>query len=171
MATKAKHFIPEGYHTVTPYLIVRGAAQAIDFYKTAFGATELFRMPMPDGRLGHAEIRISGSVVMLADEFPDRNIKGPQSLGGTSVGMSVYVEDCDASFYRAVAAGAKVERVPLRSSCGRFGGLLWVGWALASSSGCKPPAKAVGVQIPPGPPHAIKPRGWRPHRAASAAPP
>jgi len=67
-------------------------------------------MPMPDGRLGHAEIRISGSVVMLADEFPDRNIKGPQSLGGTSVGMSVYVEDCDASFNRAVAAGAKVER-------------------------------------------------------------
>ncbi len=110
MATKAKHFIPEGYHTVTPYLIVRGAARAIDFYKTAFGATELFRMPMPDGRLGHAEIRISGSIVMLADEFPERNVKGPQSLGGTSVGISVYVEDCDASFNRAVAAGAKVEQ-------------------------------------------------------------
>jgi PhnB protein len=102
--------IPEGYYSVTPYLIIKGAAQAIDFYKKALGAKELMRFPDPSGRIGHAEIKIGNSMVMLADEFPEMNVRGPQSLGGTSVGMCVYVPDADAVFNQAVAAGATVER-------------------------------------------------------------
>lgn len=109
MATKAKRFIPEGYHSVTPYLYVRGAAKALEFYKRAFNATELVRMPMPDGRLGHAEFRIGDSILMMADEFPDRGVNGPQTLGGTSIGIALYVEDCDGLFRHAVEAGATVE--------------------------------------------------------------
>jgi PhnB protein len=98
--------IPDGYHTVTPYLIVRGAAEAIDFYKAAFGATELFRMADPaTGKVGHAEIRIGDSHVMLADEHPEMGAAGPQSLGGTSVHLLLYVPDVDARFRQAVAAG------------------------------------------------------------------
>ena len=110
MATKATRFIPEGYHSVTPYLYVREGAKALDFYKRAFNATELVRMPMPNGRIGHAEFRIGDSIVMMADESPEQGIKGPQTLGGTSAGIALYVEDCDALFRRAVDAGAKVER-------------------------------------------------------------
>lgn len=99
--------IPNGYHAVTPYLIVRGAAKAIDFYKEAFGAAELMRVPMPDGRLGHAEVRVGDSVVMLADENPEWGAVSPQSLGNTPVGLCVYVADCDAVFNRAVAAGRR----------------------------------------------------------------
>jgi PhnB protein len=110
MATKATRFIPEGYHSVTPYLYLRDAAKALEFYKRALNASELFRFPMPDGRIGHAEIRIGDSVVMLADEAPERGVKSPQTLGGTSAGMALYVEDCDALFKRAVEAGAKVDR-------------------------------------------------------------
>ncbi len=110
MATKATRYIPEGLHTVTPYLIVRGGAEAIEFYKKAFNASELFRMPMPNGKLGHAEIRIGNSQVMLADEATERNIRAPQSLGGTPVGLCIYVEDSDSLFNRAVAAGAKVNQ-------------------------------------------------------------
>jgi PhnB protein len=102
--------IPDGYHSVTPYLICKGAAQAIDFYKSAFGATELMRMPMPDGKLGHAEIRIGDSAVMLADEFPEMDVRGPQSLGGTSVSLLIYVPDVDAAFPRAIKAGGKEVR-------------------------------------------------------------
>ena len=102
--------IPTGFHSVTPYLRVKGAAQALEFYRKALGAEERFRMPMPDGKIGHAEIVVGDSVVMLADEFPQMNIKGPQSLGGTSVSLMVYVADCDAAFKRAVDAGAKVLR-------------------------------------------------------------
>src|SRR5438034_3210408 len=80
--------IPEGYRSVTPYLYVKGAAKALEFYKQALGATEKFRMPMADGRVGHAEISIGDSVVMLADEFPERNVRGPQTLGGVSSGNS-----------------------------------------------------------------------------------
>ncbi len=109
MATKATRFIPEGYHSVTPYLIVRGGTGAIEFYKKAFNATELYRMPMPNGSIGHAEIRIGDSRVMLGDEKPEMNIRGPQSLG-SPVGLCLYVEDCDSVFNRAVAAGAKVDR-------------------------------------------------------------
>ena len=104
--------IPEGYHSVTPYLIVKGAAAALDFYKKAFGATELFRMPMPDGQIGHAEIKIGDSHVMLADEPQEerhREIghKAPKSLGGTTVGIMLYVPDVDAVAKQAVAAGAR----------------------------------------------------------------
>jgi PhnB protein len=99
--------IPEGYHSVTPYLIIRGAAAAIEFYTKAFGATELFRFPAPDGKIGHAEIKIGDSPIMLADEYPDMGYKGPQTLGGSPVSLMIYVDDVDTVFDRAVAAGAK----------------------------------------------------------------
>jgi PhnB protein len=102
--------IPEGYHSVTPYLYIRGAARALEFYKQAFGAKELFRMTDPTGRVGHAEIMIGNSPVMLADEHPEMGVRGPESLGGTTSGLCIYVEDVDARFDRAVAAGAKVLR-------------------------------------------------------------
>ena len=79
--------IPEGYHSVTPYLIIKGAAEAIEFYKKAFGATELFRMPQPDGKIGHAEIKIGDSPIMLADEFPQMSYVGPKTLGGSPVSL------------------------------------------------------------------------------------
>jgi PhnB protein len=110
MATKA---IPDGYHSVTPYLIINGAADAIDFYKRAFGATELMRMPSPDGRIGHAEIRIGDSAIMLADEHPAMGYRSPQSLGGSGVSLMVYVERVDEVFKRAVGSGAK-ELQPLK---------------------------------------------------------
>jgi PhnB protein len=100
--------VPDGYHTVTPYLIVDGAAAAIEFYKKHFGAEELVRMPM-GGRVGHAELQIGDSRIMLADEFPERDARGPNSRGGTPVSILLYVPDCDAMFDRAVAAGAKVK--------------------------------------------------------------
>ena len=100
--------IPEGYHTLTPYLIVKGAARALDYYAQAFGAKELFRFPQPDGRIGHAEMEIGDSKFMLADEFPERDIRAPQ--GPPPVSMAVYTEDCDAMFNRAIAAGGKVVR-------------------------------------------------------------
>jgi len=99
--------IPAGYHTVTPYLIVRGAGKAIDFYKRAFGATETMRMEQPDGRIGHAEIKIGDSPIMLADEFPEMGFKSPQSYGGSSVGILLYVEDADAVYAQALAAGGE----------------------------------------------------------------
>jgi PhnB protein len=102
--------IPDGYHTATPYLIVNGAARALDYYKAAFGAEELMRFPMPDGRIGHAEIRIGDSPIMLADEHPEMGYKSPHAYGGTPVGIALYVPDVDASFQRAVKAGGKVMR-------------------------------------------------------------
>jgi PhnB protein len=107
MAIKA---IPEGYRTATPYLIIKGAAEAIDFYKRAFGATELLRMADPQGRVGHAEIKIGDSVIMLADEHPAMGYRGPRSLGGSSVSILLYLENVDAVFERAVKAGAKAQR-------------------------------------------------------------
>ena len=105
--------IPDGYHTVTPYLIVKGAGEAIEFYKKAFGAEELFRMPGPGGRgVMHAEIRIGDSVIMLADEFPDRGYLSPLARGGATSSLLLYVEDVDASFARAIAAGA-TEKMPV----------------------------------------------------------
>lgn len=101
--------IPEGYHSVTPYLVIRGAAAAIDFYKKAFGAVELFRFPGPDGKIGHAEIKIGDSPIMLADEYPDMGYKGPQALGGSPVSLMIYLEDVDTVFNRAVEAGATVK--------------------------------------------------------------
>jgi PhnB protein len=104
MATKA---IPDGFHSVTPYLIIKGAAAAIDFYKRAFGATELMRMPSPDGRIGHAEIKIGDSAIMLADEHPQMGYRSPQTLGGSAVSMMVYVDRVDDVFKKAVEMGAK----------------------------------------------------------------
>lgn len=101
--------IPEGYHSVTPYLIVRGGGEAIEFYKKAFGAVELFRMAAPDGKIGHAEIKIGDSPVMLADEYPEMGYRGPQSLGGSPVSLLIYVEDVDAVFNQAVETGATVK--------------------------------------------------------------
>ena len=101
--------IPDGYPAVTPYLIVAGAARAIDFYKHAFGATETMRLDGPNG-LAHAEIRIGGSVVMLADESPDMGYKGPRSYGGTAVSLMLYVDAVDATFQRALDAGATQQR-------------------------------------------------------------
>lgn len=109
MTNKAKP-IPDGYHSVTPYLIINGAAAAIEFYKEAFGAVELFRMPQPDGKIGHAEIKIGDSPIMLADEFPEMKYLGPQSLGGSSVSLLIYVEDVDTVFKRALAAGASEQK-------------------------------------------------------------
>ena len=106
MAVKS---IPEGYHSVTPHLIINGAADAIEFYKKAFGATELFRFPAPDGKIEHAEIKIGDSPIMLADEFAEMGYKGPQALGGSPVSLMIYLEDVDAVFNRAVEAGASVK--------------------------------------------------------------
>jgi PhnB protein len=101
--------IPEGYHSVTPYIIVDGAAEAIRFYEQAFGATEALRLPMGD-KIGHAEIRIGDSYVMLADEFPEHDIRGPKSRGGATSSLMIYVEDVDSAFERALAAGASVDK-------------------------------------------------------------
>ncbi len=102
--------IPDGYHSVTPYLVVKGAAEAIDFYKKVFGAVEVMRMPQPDGRIGHAELRIGDSHVMLADEFPEMEVVGPGTLGNTSVGLLLYVDDVDKTVERAVALGATIKK-------------------------------------------------------------
>ena len=101
--------IPEGYHTATPYLIIDGAADAIEFYKKAFGATELFRFPAPDGKIGHAEIKIGDSPIMLADAYPQMGYQGPKSIGGSPVSLMIYIEDVDTVFNRAVDAGATVK--------------------------------------------------------------
>jgi PhnB protein len=105
MATKP---IPEGYNTLSPALAVDDAEQAIEFYKQAFGAKERMRMPSPDGRIAHAELEIGDSVVMLSDPFPHAPNKDPKELGGTSVGLFMYVEDVDATFEQALGAGATV---------------------------------------------------------------
>jgi PhnB protein len=102
--------IPDGYRAATPYLIVDGAAQAIDFYKRAFGAVEIMRMGGPDGKVMHAEIKIGEAPIMLADEFPEMNARSPQSIGGSPVFLLVYVEDVDAVTAEAVRAGAKILR-------------------------------------------------------------
>ncbi|HZM35941.1 MAG TPA: VOC family protein [Burkholderiales bacterium] len=110
MRTRKVSFVPKGYHTVTPYLACAGAAAAIDFYKKAFGAKEIMRMPAPGGKVGHAEVEIAGSRVMLADEHPELDFLGPRSRGGSAVHIHVYVTDVDALVERALAAGAKLVR-------------------------------------------------------------
>src|SRR5690606_16747897 len=107
MAVQAQ---PDGYHSVTPYLICKNAAQALEFYKTAFGASEVMRMDGPNGRLLHAEFKIGDSIVMLGEESPEWDARGPLTIGGSPVGIMIYVDDCDAVFNRAVAAGATVKR-------------------------------------------------------------
>lgn len=102
--------VPDGYHSVTPYLIVTDPAGAIDFYGRAFGATETMRLTMPGGGIAHAEVRIGDSPVMLAGEWPEYGSLSPESRGGTPVGLCVYLADSDAAVERAVAAGARLER-------------------------------------------------------------
>src|SRR5207253_5270331 len=99
--------IPQGYHTVTPYLVIDGAAKAIDFYKKAFGATEIMRMPGPGGKIGHAEIKIGDSPIMMADEHPEMGARSPKAFGGTPVSILLCVEDADNVFNAAIANGAK----------------------------------------------------------------
>ncbi len=105
--------VPEGYHTVTPYLIIQGASQALEFYKKAFAAEELVRMGGPDGKIGHAEIKIGDSMIMLADEHPEMGYRGPKAYGGSPVGIHLYIDDVDSMFRKAIAAGAKELR-PLK---------------------------------------------------------
>lgn len=112
MSTSVKA-IPDGYHSLNPYISVRNASQAIQFYKAALGAHEVFRMDMPDGKVGHAELQIGNSRLMLADEMlemPDIVVRSPATLGGSSFGLLVYVPDVDAAFDRAVAAGGVIKR-------------------------------------------------------------
>jgi PhnB protein len=116
--------IPEGYGAVTPYLIVQGAANAIDYYKKVFGATERMRMPGPDGKIGHAEIQIGGSYIMLADENPEMGARSPKSVGGSPISLLVYVEDVDGTVEKAVTAGAKVKsKVENKFYGDRMGGI------------------------------------------------
>ena len=103
--------IPDGYHTVTAYLIVDDGARAIDFYRAAFGAEELYRLPM-GGKVGHAEIRIGDTNLMLSDEWPDMQALGPNKRGGATASFVIYGPDCDAAYERAVKAGAKPDRPP-----------------------------------------------------------
>lgn len=107
---KATSYVPEGYYTATPYMIFNGAAKAIELYKKAFDAKELFRMDAPGGKIGHAEIQIGNSRIMLADEHPEMGAKSPQSFGGSPVSLMLYVEDVDAWAKQATACGMKTLR-------------------------------------------------------------
>jgi len=98
--------IPEGYHSVTPYLCIKGASEAIEFYKSAFDATELMRIPSPDGSIGHAEIQVGDSRIMIPDESPKMDFRSPATIGWTPVHVYMYVEDVDRIFAQANAAGA-----------------------------------------------------------------
>jgi PhnB protein len=127
--------IPEGYHSVTPYLTVNNAARAIDFYQRAFGAKKIMQMDGPDGKISHAELKIGDSMLMLSDEMPRGN-KSPQSLGGSTVGIFLYVDNVDTVFNQAKSAGAKVD-APLEDMFwgDRFGKLtdpFGHSWALAT---------------------------------------
>src|SRR5258705_2806715 len=116
--------IPEGYHSVTPYLIIDGAGEAIEVYKQAFGAKELFRFAGPDGSVGHAEIEIGDSPIMLADAYPAMGYNGPKSLGGSPVSLMIYVENVDTVFDQAVQAGATVKEAVIDKFYGDRSGSL-----------------------------------------------
>ncbi len=134
--------IPEGCHTVTPYLTVRNAARAIDFYKRAFGAKELHRMDGPQGKIGHAELKIGDSIIMLADEMPGTGNRSPESLGGTC-GIFLYVDDVDGVYNQAVTAGAKADQRPADQFWGdRYGKLtdpFGQSWSIATHKEDVPP--------------------------------
>lgn len=104
--------IPAGYHSITPYLVVSDGNRALEFYKQAFGATEIHRMAGPGGKIGHAEFKIGDSIIMLSDEMPGGQTQSPQSLGGSPVGLFLYVENVDSAFNQAVKAGAKGDMPP-----------------------------------------------------------
>lgn len=116
--------IPEGYHTCSAYLIVQNAANALDFYKQAFGATELYQLHMPDGKIAHAEFKIGDSIFMLADEYPQWDTTSPQTLGGTSVKLHLYVENVDATYSSAIIAGATAVTFPKNQFWGDRMGVL-----------------------------------------------
>ena len=116
--------VPDGYHTATPYLVCKGADQAIEFYKKAFGATELLRMPGPDGKVMHAEIKIGDSPILLGEEVPEMGFRCPPALGGSPVGIMLYVEDVDGLFAQAVEAGGKQQRPIVDQFCGDRSGTL-----------------------------------------------
>jgi PhnB protein len=128
--------IPPGYHSITPYLVLNEASRAIEFYKQAFGAKEVNRMAGPGGKIGHAELKIGDSMVMLSDEMPGSGNRSPQSLGGSPVSMFMYVENVDSVFNQAVKAGAKADMPPQDMFWGdRFGKLtdpFGHSWALAT---------------------------------------
>jgi PhnB protein len=128
--------IPDGFHTVTPYLTVNDAARAIDFYKRAFGAQETVRMQGPPGKIGHAELKIGDSIVMLADEMPGSGCRSPQALGGSTVNIFLYVKDVDSAFKQAVSVGAKADAEPVDMFWGdRYGKLtdpFGHSWSLAT---------------------------------------
>ncbi len=128
--------IPDGYHSVTPYLIVHDAAAAIDFYKKAFGAIERMRLPMPGGRLGHAEVQIDDSVIMLADEHPEMGVKSAKTIGGSPVSLLIYVENVDEAYPKALAAGGKEIRPLTTQFYGDRSGVLvdpfGIQWTIAS---------------------------------------
>jgi PhnB protein len=127
--------IPDGYHSIQPYLHIRGAAEALEFYKKAFGATERMRMAQADGRIGHAEIQLGDSVVMLADEHPEQDIYSPKHFGGSATSIMFYVADCDAVYQQALSAGARSLREPANQFYGDrmagvedpFGFQWWIG--------------------------------------------
>lgn len=135
--------VPDGYHTVTPMLVIRGAGAAIDFYRKALGAEELFRMPGPGDAILHAEIRIGDSIVMLGDESPEMGASAPPTFGGTPVSLMLYVPDVDASFARATAAGCTVLMPPTDMFWGdRYGKLqdpYGHQWAMATHKEDVPP--------------------------------
>ncbi len=135
--------IPEGYPRVSPYLIVDGAAAAIEFYSSVLGASERMRMPDREDKIGHAELQIGDSIVMLADEYPEMGLRGPKSLGGTPVTISVYVEDVDDVFDRAVRAGATslraVENQFYGDRSGQFEDPFGHRWSIASHVEDVPP--------------------------------
>jgi PhnB protein len=137
--------IPDGYPRVTPYLVVDGASAAIDFYREVLGATERMRMPAPDDKVGHAELEIGDSLLMLADEYPDMGALAPKTVGGTPVTLHVYVEDADAVFDRAVEAGAKslrpVEDKFYGDRSGEFEDPFGHRWSVATHVEDMPPAE------------------------------
>ena len=136
--------IPAGHHTVTPHMVLRNSAQAIEFYKKAFGAVEIMRMPGPEGKgIGHAELKIGDSFIYMADEWPGTSLSSPEKLGGTTVSIHLYVKDADALFKQAVAAGAKVEMPLMDMFWGdRFGKVMdpfGHSWSIATHKEDVPP--------------------------------
>lgn len=142
MTTKVKP-VPDNYHTVTPYLIIRNAAAALDFYKQAFGADEVMRVTAPNGKVGHAEIRIGDSAIMLSDEYPDMDARSPETIGGSPVMLHLYVENVDALVKRAVDAGATLKQPVADQFYGDRGGKIvdpfGHGWWIATHVEDVPP--------------------------------
>jgi len=134
--TKQVKPVQEGYHSITPYLVVQDAARALDFYQRVFGAKEIVRMNNPQGRVGHAEIRIGDSILMLAEETPNSGVRCPQSLNGSTVSIFVYLEDVDSVFNKALSAGAQEVQRPADMFWGdRYGRLtdpFGHSWSLAT---------------------------------------